>query len=107
MSDSFAKTWFPGLYGKLERKKTTAANAPLSMADLNSLLSMYFNNKPLYPSVEHFFTDEYKKAVESGVSPRDLEKIQKFRNPTEEELNLLYCDLHIRDEKEQVTGSNQ
>ena len=98
MAESNAKTFFPALYGKLEKKKQAARNAPLTMADINTLLSMHFNNKPLYPSIEEFYSEEYKKALQEGVDPVELEKLQRFRHPTENELNQLYSDIHVREE---------
>lgn len=107
MTESIAKKLHPSLFNKLEKKKQAARNAPLSMADINTLLSMQFNNKPLYPSIELFYSEEYLQALKKGVPPSELEKIGRFRKPTEKELNLLYCDIHVREEKEQYTGSNQ
>jgi hypothetical protein len=98
MSEPIAKMFFPALYGKLEKKKQAARNAPLSMADINTLLSMQFNNKPLFPSIEDFYSEEYKKALENETAPAELEKLQRFRHPTESELNQLYSDIHVREE---------
>ena len=98
MAESIAKTFFPALFGKLEKKKQAAGTAPLTMADINTLLSMHFNNKPLYPSIEDFYSDEYKKGMEEGTDPAELDKLQRFRPPTEKELNLLYSDIHVREE---------
>ena len=107
MAESIAKTYFSSLFNKLEKKKQAARIAPLTMADINTLLSMQFNNKPLFPSIELFFSEEYLQALKSGLPSTELEKIQRFRMPKENELNLLYCDIHAREEKEQYTGSNQ
>ena len=63
MPESFGKTFYPALYSKLEKKKQAARNAPLTMADINTLLSMQFNNKPLFPSIELFHSDEYQQAT--------------------------------------------
>jgi hypothetical protein len=107
MAESHAKTFFPVLFAKIEKKKQTARDEPLSMADINTLLSMQFNNEPLYPSIEVFHSGEYEAAVKNGTPPAELEKMVRFRKPTESELNLLYCDIHARDEKMQYSGNNQ
>ena len=107
MAQSHAKTFFPALYAKLDRKKEAARVEPLSMADINTLLSMQFNNEPLYPSIDLFHSEEYTTALNKGTPPAELEKIVRFRKPTENELNQLYCDVHARDEKEQYSGNNQ
>ncbi len=107
MPESFARAHFPSLYGKLERKKQTARNEPLSILEINTLLSMRFNNKPLFPSVEFFYSEEFQLAIKNGAPSAELDKLQRFRKPTEEELNLLFNDIHFREEKEQYTGSNQ
>ncbi|MBN1759016.1 MAG: hypothetical protein JW863_11900 [Chitinispirillaceae bacterium] len=107
MADSFARTLYPALYAKLEKKKQAARDEPLSMADINMLLSMRFNNEPLYPSIEDFYSGEYTTALNNGTPPAELEKITRFRKPTDTELNLLYCDIHEREEKMQYSGSNQ
>jgi hypothetical protein len=54
-----------------------------------------------------FYSEEYREAVSRDVPTVELEKIPRFRKPTEQELNLLYCDIHAREEKFQYTGSNQ
>ena len=58
-------------------------------------------------SVEAFHSEEYDTAVKNGTPVVELEKIIRFRKPTERELNLLYCDIHEREEKLQYTGNNQ
>lgn len=107
MAESIAKTFFPKLYNKLEKKKQEVRSRPLTMPDINTLLSMQFNNKPLFPSIEIFYSEEYQQALKSGVAGNELDKLQRFRKPSESELNLLYSDIHVREEKEQYTGSNQ
>ena len=107
MAQSYAKTFFSARYAKLDRKKQAARDEPLAMADINTLLSMRFNNEPLYQSIELFHSEEYTDALNNGTPPAELEKIVRFRKPTEDELNRLYCDIHARDEKEQYSGNNQ
>ncbi len=106
MADSVARTFFPGLLSKLEKKRQDVLSAPLSMAEISILLSMRFNNKPLFESVEMFYSDEYKKALADQLEPSELEKIIKFRTATQEEANLLFSDIHARDEKERYSSQN-
>ena len=105
MPESFAKTIFPSLYTKLEKEKQSARSKPLTMAAINTLLAMRFNNKPLFPSIELFYSEEYRDALQKGVSPAELEKIETFRLPAENELNQLYCDIHARDDMAQYSSS--
>ena len=107
MAESLARTLYPALYAKLEKKKQTARSEPLSMADINTLLSMQFNNEPLYESIEEFHSEEYANALKNNTPPAELEKMVRFRKPTDTELNILYCDIHAREEKMNYTGSNQ
>lgn len=99
MSESIAKELFPGLLSKIEKKRSTAQSRPLTMPEINSLLSMRFNNKPLFESVESFYSPEYIEAREKGMSSAELEEIVRFRSATPEEANLLYNDIHFREEK--------
>ncbi|MBN1307352.1 MAG: hypothetical protein JXA18_05510 [Chitinispirillaceae bacterium] len=107
MAESFAKMLYPKLYSKLDKKKQETRGRPLTMHDINTLLSMQFNNKPFFPSIEVFYSEEYRQALINGVTGSELEKIERFRKPSESELNMLFSDIHVRDEKEQYTGSNQ
>ena len=105
MSESVAKRFFPKELGKIESQKRSIISRPLKMKEINTLLSMRFNNEPLFKSIEHFYSDEFKKALQSGIGNDELEKIEKYRNATETEANLLYCDIHAREEKLEL-GSN-
>ena len=67
---------------------------------------MKFNNKPLFESVEIFYTEEYKNALKTHTDPAELEKVTKFRPANAEEANLLFSDIHSRDEKEQYSTSS-
>lgn len=107
MAETSAKSFFPVLFAKLDKKKQAARNAPLSNSDINTLLSIHFQGEPLYPAIDTFYSEEYKNAMEKGVIGEELDTIKKFRIPTEEELNLLYCDVHARDEKLNYSGTNQ
>jgi hypothetical protein len=106
MADSVARTFFPSLLSKLEKKRQDMLGAPLRMAQISVLLSMRFNNKPLFESIEMFYSDEYKKALADHLEPSELEKIPKFRTPTSEEANLLFSDIHAREESERYSAQN-
>jgi hypothetical protein len=106
MSNSFAKAMFPILYGKVERKKNNARSRVLSMTEINTLLSMRFNNVPTYTSIEDFYTEEYKEAMKNKAPAEELEKIEHFRKATEQELNLIYSDIHSREDKIEMGGAN-
>jgi hypothetical protein len=99
MAESVAKQLFPKLFLKVEKSRSTAQSRPLSMTEINTLLSMRFSNKPVFESIEQFYSQEYKTARESGLSSIELEKIVKFRPATSAEANLLYNDIHFREEK--------
>lgn len=107
MAETIAKSFFPSLYSKMEKKKQEARANPLGMMDINSLLSLRLNKNPVYETIDLFYSEEYREALSKDVSSLDLEKIPRFRKPTEQELNLLYCDIHSREEKFQYSGSNQ
>lgn len=105
MSESFAKTTFPKLYSKIEKSRQNVLTRPLRMKDINTLLSIRISGKPLFEEIDNFYSDEYKKALEEKRSIAELEKIEKFRTATAQEANLLYNDLHVREEKEEYTGA--
>ena len=79
---------------------------PLTMQEINSLLSMRINNEPVFKSVELFYSDEYKKAIAEQKSSIELEKIQRFRPAVASEANFLYNDIHARDQKVQYSSGN-
>ncbi|HEX2955472.1 MAG TPA: hypothetical protein VHO70_01500 [Chitinispirillaceae bacterium] len=106
MADSVARTFFPSLLSKLEKKRQDVAGSPLRMAQISVLLSMRFNNKPLFESIEVFYSEEYKKAISDNLNPSELEKINKFRPATQEEANLLFSDIFAREESERYTTQN-
>jgi len=107
MAESIAKTFFPALFAKLDKKKQEALSAPISNATINTLLSIHFHGEPMYPAIDAFYSDAYKKALHDGLTGAELDAIVKFRSPTAEEMNLLYCDVHTRDEKLNYSGTNQ
>ncbi|NLP01684.1 MAG: hypothetical protein GX089_04245 [Fibrobacter sp.] len=104
MSDSFARTHFSKQYSQIEKLRRNATSNPLTMQEINTLLSLRINNEPVFKSIDHFYTDEYKDALLQNKSALELEKIQRFRSATSEEANLLYNDLHARTEKFVYTG---
>ncbi len=104
MPDSFAKTIFPKQYAKIEKARQSVMNRPLRMKEINTLMSLRFNGVPAFDSIDHFYSDEYKKALEQNLPSTELEKLEKFRPATAIEANILFNDLHIREEKEEYTG---
>lgn len=105
MSESVARRFFPKETGKVENQRKSAVSRPLKMKEINTLMSMRFNNEPLFESIELFYSDEYKKAIQNGTANDELEKIEKYRSATETEANLLFSDIHAREEKVEL-GSN-
>jgi hypothetical protein len=106
MANDFAKSQFPSKYAKVERLRQDTKNRPLTMSEINTLLSMRFQNEPVFESIELFYTDEYKKALSTDTPATDLEKIEKFRPATEREANVLYSDIHAREDKIEMSGSS-
>lgn len=107
MAESIARTFFPKLYSKLEKRKQAAHNMPLSSSDISTLLNMQFNNTPLYQSIDDFYSDEYRQGIKDGRTTTEQDKIPRYRPPTEEEINLIYCDIHSREDSFIVSGNNQ
>ena len=106
MSETFAKSTFPSQYAKLEKQRENAKNRPLAMSEINVLLLMGYNNKPLYESIDLFYTEEYREALKNNVNAAELDKIVKFRAGTDEEINLLYSDIHAREDKVEMSGAS-
>jgi hypothetical protein len=106
MANDFAKSQFPAQYAKIERLRQNAKSRPLTMSEINVLLSMRFNNEPIFESIEIFYADEYKNAMSANSPATDLEKMVKFRSATEREANFLYSDIHAREDKIEMTGSS-
>jgi hypothetical protein len=96
---------FSSQYSKNERMRQSAKSRPLVMSEINALLAMYFNNEPMYESIELFYTEEYKTAVKNGVSISEIEKIVRFRPGTDAEVNMLYSDIHAREDKIESAGA--
>ncbi len=105
MSDSFAKSIFPKQYSKIEKARQSVMNRPLCMKEINTLMSLRFGGIPAFDSIAHFFSDEYKKGLEQNLPSAELEKLEKFRPATASEANILFNDLHMREEKEEYTGT--
>lgn len=104
MAQNFAAEFFPKNFAKTERRRSDALQRPLGSEQIASLLSMRFNREPLYKSINDFYTPEYAQAAESGVSPAELAKLPKYRHPTDREVNLLYSDVHSKEQMYEVTG---
>jgi len=93
-----AHDFFPKKLAKLEKRRAEALENPLVSEQIASLISMKFNREPLYKSIEDFYTEEYRNALASGKAPAELEKITRYRNPTQKEVNLLYNDIHAKEQ---------
>lgn len=106
MKREYAAEFFPKQLAKTERKRADAVERALSGEHIASLLSLRFNREPLYRSIEDFYTPEYADALKSGVPPSDLSKIPRYRNPTPKEVNLLYSDIHSKDQLYEYSASN-
>jgi len=106
MKQEYAAEFFPKQFSKTERKREETAGKALTSERIASLLSLRFNREPIYKSVEDFYTPEYAEALKSGVSPSELSQIPRYRNPTQKEVNLLYCDIHSKDQLYEYSASN-
>jgi len=106
MGREYAAEFFPKQFAKTERKRADALDKPLTSERIASLLSLRFNREPLYKSVDDFYSPEYAEALKSGVSPSELSQIQRYRNPTQKEVNLLYSDIHSKEQLYEYSASN-
>jgi hypothetical protein len=104
MKQNFAERFFPKNHGKTLRRREEALSQALNSDQIASLLSMRFNRKPLYEGIEDFYTPEYRSASEAGMPPAELSKIGRYRNPTEKEVCMLFCDVHSKEKMYEVTG---
>ncbi|MDR2728462.1 MAG: hypothetical protein LBB56_04960 [Chitinispirillales bacterium] len=102
-----AHDFFPKKLAKLEKKRAEALENPLVSEQIASLISMKFNSKPLYNSIEDFYTQEYRDALSSGKAPAELEKISRYRSPTQKEVNLLYNDIHANEQVIEFSNSGE
>jgi len=102
-----AHDFFPKKLAKLEKRRAEALENSLVSEQIASLISMQFNREPLYKSIEDFYTEEYKSAVSSGVAPAELEKITRYRKPTQKEVNLLYNDIHAKEQIFEFSNSGE
>jgi len=106
MKREYAAEFFPKQLSKTERKRAEALDKPLTSDRIASLLSLRFNKEPLYKSVEDFYTPEYAEALTSGAPPSELSEIPRYRAPTQKEANLLYSDIHSKDQLYEYSASN-
>jgi hypothetical protein len=106
MKREYAAEFFPKQLSNIEKKRAEATGKPLTSERIASLLSLRFNREPLYKSVEDFYTPEYAEALKSGVPPAQLSDIPRYRNPTQKEVNLLYGDIHAKEELYVYSASN-
>jgi len=44
--------------------------------------------------------------LKNNVNAAELDKIVKFRAGTDEEINLLYSDIHAREDKVEMSGAS-
>jgi len=93
---SFAKHIFGKRYGMLERKRKTVMSRPLTPKEINMLLSIMKNNVPLYESIDVFYSEEFKASMGKPAHEHES-KTEHYRPATEQEANLLYCDVHSRE----------
>jgi len=103
---SIAQDFFPKKLAKIERKRAEALDKPLGSEQIASLLSIKFNREPLYGSIEDFYTEDYRGAIKEGKAPAELEKITRYRNPTQKEVNLLYNDIHAKEQIIEASNSS-
>jgi uroporphyrinogen-III synthase len=103
---NFAAVFFPKNLARTEKKRAEALNHALIGEQVASLLSMRFNREPLYRSIEEFYTQEYLEALAAGVAPAELSKIERYRSPTQREVNLLYSDIHAKEQVYDYSRSN-
>ncbi len=106
MAENYAKSMFSSQYSKLERMRENAKSRPLNMSEINALLSMRFNNEPIFESIELFYTEEYMAALKNGAPVTELEKICKFRPGLDAEVNMLYSDIHAREDQIEISSAS-
>ncbi|MDR2693878.1 MAG: hypothetical protein LBB74_06650 [Chitinispirillales bacterium] len=106
MEREYAAEFFPKKFSTMERKRAEAMGRPLTSDRIASLLSLRFNREPLYKSVDDFYTPEYAEALRSGMPPSELSKVTRYRNPTQKEANLLYGDIHSKEQLYEYSASN-
>lgn len=92
--NSIARQFFAKRLAMLERKREQVAGRPLTSKEITTLLSLHKNREPVYPSIDSFYSEEYKETLRTNSS---VEKIQRYRTATPEEANLLYCDIHSKE----------
>jgi hypothetical protein len=105
MGEAYVKTLFSLKLSKLEHLRRDAKSRPLTMSEINLLMSMHFNGNPIFESIEMFYNEEYKTALSNGTSISELDKMQKFRPGTDAEVNMLYSDIHSREDKIEISST--
>jgi len=106
MERTSAAVFFPKNAAKTGRLRAEALDNPLTNDRIASLLSMRIDRKPLYASIEDFYTPEYLEALRAGTAPAELSKIGRYRKPTEKEVYLLYCDIHAKEKLYESSGGS-
>jgi hypothetical protein len=96
MASGVLRNMFAVKFGLLDKKRKNAVTSPLTSREITTLLSVRMDGEPLFESIDHFYSDEYKAASETEAKSPDSDKIRKFRSATETEANLLYCDIHSK-----------
>jgi hypothetical protein len=104
MERRFAEQFFPKNLAKTERRRSETLQRRLNSDQIASLLSMRYNREPRYGSIKDFYTEEYAQALEAGAAPAELANIPRYRNPTAEEVNLLFCDIHAKEKMYEAAG---
>ncbi len=105
MGEAYVKALFSSKLSKLEHLRRDAKSRPLTMPEINSLMAMHFNGNPLFESIEIFYNEEYKTALKNGTAVAELDKMQKFRSGTDAEVNILYSDIHSREDKIEISST--
>ncbi|MDR3012876.1 MAG: hypothetical protein LBU70_06665 [Chitinispirillales bacterium] len=106
MGQKFAAAFFPKKLARIEKRRANSLDVALTSEQIASLFSMRFNRKPLYQSIEDFYAPEYAEALRAGAAPAELAKIKRYRGPTQKEVNLLFNDIHAKEEIYECSGSN-
>ncbi|MCL2433913.1 MAG: hypothetical protein FWD16_05285 [Clostridia bacterium] len=104
--EKYAEKFFPKEFARAERDRSEALQRRLNGEQIAVLMSIRFFGRPLREPmlIKDYYTPEYAQAMEAGTAPAELAKIAKYRYPTAQEVNLLYCDIHAREKKYDATG---
>jgi hypothetical protein len=96
--NSSAAVFFPKNLAKTERRRAEALDRALNSEQIASLLSMRFNREPLYKATEASETPADLAALHPNAAPPELAQIERYRKPTQKEVNLLHSDIHAKEE---------